>query len=360
MTNECDILVVGGGPAGCSAAFFSKYYDKEKRYKVLLLERLPEEKYSTYHDICGCCISQHAFNEIEPIKPTDIIENITDIKEYVEDEYIWKYKIKGYIINRPKFFRNIINKYKKMGGEFRQERATGIERKKEIIKIKTDDNTTIKTKYLIAADGANSLIRRQLKIGEIHKTTVNQYIVDEEPEHGVLKFFYDEKYAGDYKYIFPNGNTNRIGFPLIKGKKFKIDAKIIKKQTRVIGCGGLKKYAHGNILLVGDAAGQTNILSKGGIRPGMYAGKKAAKAIIIYNDPGKYDYHWKKSDFHNENMMKVFKKLKKMSNKEIMEHYEPFKGNKKITGFLKTLILKKYRKYNEIYDAYRYLGKYGW
>ena len=270
-----------------------------------------------------------------------------------------KFKLDGFIIDRPKFFRYIRDEFIKMGGELENTRINSILQGKNFIKLKTDDNKIIKTKYVIAADGANSIVRKQLKIGEIYKTLVTQYIVDQESEHGVLKFFYDEKYAGDYKYIFPNGNTTRIGFPLIEGKKFKIDGKIIKKQTRVVGCGGLKKYVYGNILLIGDAAGQTNILSKGGIRPGMYAGKIAAETVVN-NNPGQYETNWMKSGFHNENMMKVFKRLKKMDNSEIMEHYEPFKGNKKITGFIKTLILKKYKKYNEIYNAYRYLEKYGW
>lgn len=359
MTIECDVLVVGGGPAGSSAAFFSKYYDKENKYRVLLLERLPEDKYSTYHDICGCCISQQAFSEIKPIKPTNIIENLRYIEEYVKDEYIWKYKINGYIIDRPKFFRNIIDQYKKMGGEFKQERVTEIQQEKELIKVKTDQKTIIKTKYLIAADGVNSNIRKNLKIGEIHKTLVAQYIVDEKPEQGVLKFYYDEKYKGDYKYIFPNGNTTKIGFPLIEGQKFSFNGKILKKQARVTGCGGIKDYTLGNILLIGDAAGQTNILSKGGIRPGMYAGKKAAEAIVVHKNPSEYNEFWKQSIFNSQKMIIAFEELKKMNNKQIMEHYEPFKGNL-VLALLKIKMLTKYRKYKEIYNAYRLIEKAGW
>jgi len=359
MTIECDVLVVGGGPAGCSAAFFSKYYDKENKYKVLLLERLPENKYSTYHDICGCCISQRAFSEIKPIKPTNIVENVKYIKEYVEDEYIWKYTIDGYIIDRPKFLANIIDEYKRIGGEFKQESVTEIIQEKETIKIKTDKKRTIKTKYLIAADGTNSNIRKQLKIGEIHKTPVIQYIVDKKPEQGVLKFYYDEKYKGDYKYVFPNGDTTKIGFPLAAGKEMDFKDKILKKQARVVGCGGLKNFNFGNILFVGDAAGQTNILSKGGIRPGMYAGKKAAESIIVHKKPSGYNQFWKQSIFNSQKIVFAFEELKKMNNTQIMEHYEPFKGNL-ILALLKMKILPKYRKYKEIYSAYRLIEKTGW
>lgn len=359
MTITCDVLVIGAGPAGSSAAYFSKFYDKENKYKIMLLERLPEEKYSIYHDICGCCISEQAFHEIKPIKPTYIIENISSIEEYVTDKYIWEYPINGYIIDRPRFFKHIIDDFVKMGGEYRKESVKEITTEKEIIKIKTDTKKIIETKYIIVADGANSIIRRNLNMGEIYVTPVIQYIVDEEPEHRILKFYYDEKYKGDYKYIFPNGDTTKIGFPLTEREEIDFKDKIIKKQTRVIGCGGLKNFTLGNILFVGDAAGQTNILSKGGIRSAMFAGKKAAEAIIIHKNPSEYNKFWKRSIFNSQKIILAFEELKKMNNKEIMEHYEPFMGNL-LLALLKIKTFTKYRKYQDIYNAYKLIEKVGW
>jgi len=359
LKNDYDIVIVGAGPAGLSASFFSKYFDKDNNYRVLLLDRLSKEKYGIYHDMCGGCISQKAFKEIKPIKPKHIIENIYLTREHVINQFKIENKIKGYIINRPKFFYDLMNEFKKMGGNYKSRFVTEIKSEKTIIKVKTSNDEIINTKFLIGADGAYSTIRRKMGFGEINTTPTVQYVIDEEPEHGVLKIFYDEKYQGDYKWIFPNGDTSKVGFPFLRNIKVDLKGKILKKQSRLIGCGGLKNIVKENVLLIGDAAGQTNPLSKGGIRPGMYAGKIAAESIIKYNNSSRYENEWKKSIFDTNIMNIAFEKLKKMNNDEIIEHLQPFKNNN-LTGFLKVILLKKYWKYFNLYKAYNLERDIGW
>jgi flavin-dependent dehydrogenase len=354
-----DLVVVGAGPAGLSASFFSKYYDNDDRFKVLLLDRLPKDKYEAYHDMCGGCISQAAFEEIKPIKKNHILENIKLTREYVVNKFKIENKINSYIINRPKFFHDILNEFKQMGGIYNSGSVIDINPGKEIIKIKINKDEIIKTRFLIGADGASSIIRKKMDLGDINSTLASQYVIDKEPEHGVLKLYYDERYQGDYKWIFPNGDTSKVGFPPLGNMKIDIKGKILKKQSRLIGCGGLNDIVKGNVLLIGDAAGQTNPLSKGGIRPGMYAGKIAAESIVKYNNPVRYETEWKKSVFNTEMMNTAFEKLKKMNNDEIIEHLQPFKNNN-FTGFLKVIFFKKYWKYLDLYKAYNLERDIGW
>jgi len=193
----------------------------------------------------------------------------------------------------------------------------------------------------------------------IRTITGMQYIIDEECEHDVLDFFYDKKYTGGYKWIFPNGNTIKVGFSQIENKKIGIGGKILEKQARLIGFGGIKNRVKNNILLIGDAAGQTNAMSLGGIRPGMYAGRLAAEAIVKYNNPQKYDNEWKKSKFNSGIINDAYDELNKMSNKEIIGHMNALKGNI-VSSFFKIMFLKKYRKYWNIYKAYNLEKKVGW
>lgn len=162
--------------------------------------------------------------------------------------------------------------------------------------------------------------------------------------------------GGDYKWIFPHGDKTKIGSPYVKDIG-KMEGKILAKQTRMISFGGIKDYVLGNILFVGDAACQTNPITTGGIRSGMVAGKMAAEAII-HNDSGEYDKMWKNSDYGSPLFLNAFDKLKNMDNKELAKHVRPFLGGMDISTVLKLALF--YRKYSDMYNAYKLSDKVGW
>jgi len=354
---KCDVLVVGAGPAGCSAAFFLKLLDEDNKRKVVLLERLGNQKHTHYHDMCGEGISEDLFNDISPIKPSCIIEKIRKVREYWPGDIEIETAMKGYIIDRPLFLRGIIDQYVEVCGKYTQNSLVDFVEKEREIKVKMKDGEIIKTKYLIAADGANSSIRKKLGIEGRVKPLI-QYVVDKEPEHDTLTFEYDEKWEGDYKWIFPHGETTKIGFPFLKHRdREKIEGTILAKQTRMVGFGGIENNVRGNILLVGDAACYSNPLTKGGIRPGMVSGKMAAEAITNDN-PLEYREKWNQSDFASPLFLQAFNRLKGMDNHELARHMKPFRKGFNVFSTIKSLIF--YREYLEIYKAYDLSNKVGW
>lgn len=356
-----DILIVGSGPAGVSCSFFLKKFDKDNRFNVELIDRLNENKYELYHDICGEAVSKDIVNDIKPLKLTNVRGKISKIIEHWPSDIKIETKMEGYLINRSEFFHSTISKFKEMGGKFNNQTLRDINYKNDKIKVKFNE-TTKKYDYVVAADGANSLVRKKMGISGNVKNYI-QYIVEKKSNQDFLEFFYDEKYKGDYKWMFPHGETTKIGFPHIPGKKFSVNGKILKKQARAIGYGGVNKYVAGNILFIGDAACQTNPITKGGIRPAMVAGKKAAYAIIS-NNPKKYESEWNKTDFASNIFQKSFEKLKKMDNESLIEHIKPLIGienqekYKKLFFYIK--ILLKYPHYLDIYRSYNLSNKVGW
>lgn len=354
-TLKCDVLVVGAGPAGASAAYFIKEFDKDNLITVELVEKLDEDNYSKYHDMCGEAVSKHLLNELTPLKPGGIVEEIKLIKDYWPGDIEIDTKVEGYILNRAQFLRSIVEEFKKKGGEFKNKVVKAINQSDKKVKVKFEDEIR-DYDYVIAADGANSLIRSNLGIkGKVRYFV--QYIVDKEPEHGTLMFYYDEKYDGDYMWIFPHGDKTKVGYPLIKGRIFKPKEKILVKQSRAIGYGGINKYVHGRILLVGDAACQTNAITKGGIRAGMIAGKLAAKAIINEN-PLQYENEWLKTDFSSKIFMEAFEQLTQMNNDELSKHIKLFIKGASWLKQIKCLLF--YRKYLKLYKAYDLSNKVGW
>lgn len=355
------ILVVGAGPAGVVCSYFLKNYDIENRFEVELIDRLDKKKYDIYHDCCGESISRSIFDEIKPLKPKGVTGKIKKIIEHWPGNIDIETKMDGLQIDRSKFFLSIINEFEKKEGKFTNKSLKDFNQKNNKIKVKFN-NEIITYDYVFAADGANSQMRKKLGIFGRIKNYI-QYIVDKETDPEILEFFYDEKYEGDYQWIFPHEGKTKIGFPLISGKTFLPKEKILKKQARAIGYGGVDKYVKGNILLIGDAACQTNPITKGGIRPGMVAGKMAADAVIN-NDPKKYEIEWKKTDYASDLFLKSFEQIKKMDNESLKRHMEPFCNVNLDSTFqrykLNMKLLFKYSKYLDIYKSYDLSNKVGW
>ena len=354
---ECDVLVVGAGPAGCSAAFFSKLLDEDNRREVILLEQLDNPKFVQYHAMCGEGVSENLFKEISPLKPSHIIEKIRKTREYWPGDLVIETSMNGYIIDRPPFLKGIIDQYVNRGGNYIQDSLVDFVVKEREIKVKLRDGEIMKTKYVIAADGARSLICKKLGV-EGRVVPFIQYVVDKEPEHDTLIFEYDEKWEGDFKWVFPHGETTKIGYPHPKHRdREKIDGTILAKQARLVGFGGVRNNVYGNILLVGDAACSANPVTKGGIRPGMVSGRMAAEAVIN-NNPLEYNRKWKGSDFSSPLLLRAFNRLKEMSNQELERHMNPFRRGFNVFSTVKSVLF--YREYLGLYKAYDLSNKVGW
>ncbi|MEM3555616.1 MAG: NAD(P)/FAD-dependent oxidoreductase [Candidatus Micrarchaeia archaeon] len=346
---KCRVLVVGAGPSGVSAAFFLKFLDKDERMVVTLVEKLKKNHYKKYHKMCGEGISKKAFQELEPIRPYGVIEKVDLIRDVYPGGFKLDIKTDGYLIDRRCFLNNVINKFQRLGGHFQNKTVVGIEKpyEKPIVSFLEGRE---KFDYVIAADGTNSIIRKCLgSSGGLKRLFAQFIVVGNEVGHGTLLFIYDQKYCGDYKWVFPNGKTTKIGFPLFKNINVKEEVGekvILERHSRVVGYGGMDKYHVGRVLFIGDAAFQTNPITKGGIRSGMIAGKYAAEAILRGN-PALYETKWKSSNYNGRWYMHVFTRLEKMNNRQLME-------------MIKAIGESHSQKYKNFAKTFELAHKYGW
>lgn len=287
-----------------------------------MIDKLDEKRYNLYHRICGEAICGKILDELKPLRIDGTIEKIQCVREFF-GENKFEDSADGIVVNRIVMLKSIIEQFQEFGGEYKNSKFLGLEEKeKNKIIIKTNEGL-LQTKYLIGADGAHSSVRKDLSIPNPSICTATQYIIATEPEHGVIEFYYDEKYNGAYKWIFANGDTTKIGIPTEFLNKEKIEGNIQQRQSRSIAFGGIPDIVKGNILLIGEAAGQTNTFTKGGIRPGMNAGKWAAEAIINDN-PDEYRRKWFGSKFSSSLSIYAFERFKQMKNEELASHMNPF------------------------------------
>lgn len=293
---KCDVLVVGGGPAGCSAARAAA----KKGLKTVLIEE-HEEIGSPVQ--CAEAIGSYLF----PYMPFKIPKK--QLKWKIDGMYFWANNIAikkeggiwlGYSINRKEWDKWLASIATKEGVELLTNiRLLSLEfgRNHEVnraIAEKNKKKIVFEPKYVIGADGINS---RVLDCIDTRKKNTTAYIKSYEMNNLKLKYprceqlFFGEFAPRAYAYIFPISETTaNIGVGTIFEKdnlddlfnEF-IKMPIIKKQisegkiiTEKSGDAPLrplcKKLVYKNVFLVGNAANQNIKPFVEGNIPGVICG----------------------------------------------------------------------------------------
>ena len=76
------------------------------------------KQYKEYHDMCGEAVTQYLFDELLPLKPKGIVENIKTVIEHWPGGIEIEASVNAYIVNRAKFLESVIDEFKKKGGNF--------------------------------------------------------------------------------------------------------------------------------------------------------------------------------------------------------------------------------------------------
>ncbi|MCK4981173.1 MAG: NAD(P)/FAD-dependent oxidoreductase [Candidatus Delongbacteria bacterium] len=335
-----DVIVVGAGPGGSVAA----KEVAEKGLKVLLLERDREIGLPVR---CG-----------EAVGIAGLLEFFDKDHEIV-NKYRKKYKIRfvapngkvldlnheseAAVLDR-KFFDAELGRMASLAGAkvLTMANVTGLIVKDDFVKgvklIYQGKEYEVSSKIVIAADGVESRVGRWAGINTTPKfndieSCVQYTMTDIDVEEDRMDFYFGKEVAPTgYLWVFPKGKrTANVGLGIngehSKNKKAVkyLDEFIEKKYPggSIVNttCGGvvcgetLKKISGNGIMLVGDAAHQTNAISGGGIINAMKAGKIAAevaKTAIEENDLSqkfllKYDKKWYKKQGKSNHKFYIIK-----------------------------------------------------
>jgi geranylgeranyl reductase family protein len=355
MKSVYEAVVVGAGPAGCSAAIHLKQLDID----VLLIDKstFPRDK------ICGDGISSKCFsllNELGiksdflfdkgyPIAQMQIHAPNSEIIRYGDDHD--KFNAKSICMPRKDFDFLLLSRAKEVVKNIALgEKLVTIEKDANsrhalfLKNVETNELKRIKTKIIIGADGVYSAVSRH--VGIITETDDNRmwgirlYCEGKDFEP-VIHIIYHRNILPGYAWIFPVSKNNaNVGMLLTLETMKSIGKDIVNIFEEVIsehpvfreniglndGLGSIRAFplkvgpAKGSrvedgIILAGDAAYFTNPLTGGGIYNAILSGKLAAKVsceCIKKNDISsralkKYDSLWRKrisSNFFYSNLMK--------------------------------------------------------
>ena len=303
--NICDVIIVGGGPAGSIAG----YALAKNNLKTLVIDQslFPRRK------VCGGGLTYHALNQI----PFDISEVIHQevcsgqigfrghLIKAIHDK-----KPIAYTIDRETFDYFLLDKAVESGVVTRLEsRVRAVTEQKDFIQVQTNQETFF-GKYLIGADGVHSTVARQMGMMENRPTSLAyEARLSREPSNTLsqpemINFDFGTIPFG-YGWIFPKRDHLNVGvcrtWPWKKASKTHllrfIDQhptlhrdKIIDIRAFPVPLGGKKSNLHkNNIMLFGDAANLADPWLGEGLYYTLYSGRLAAETIIKHLNGDVFD-----------------------------------------------------------------------
>ncbi|MGN1363360.1 MAG: NAD(P)/FAD-dependent oxidoreductase [Methanobrevibacter sp.] len=314
---ETDVLVVGAGPAGSTAAKHAALGGA----KVILIDKKSEIGAPKR---CAEGVSKKGLKKlgVEP-NPRFIAKELDGVRLVAPDNTsVWMTSEEielpeaGYILERKVFDKFMAMDAARAGAEIKIKTLAKKVTKAEDSFIVTceqfGEEFDIKAHIVIAADGPESHVGRwaglKTATKAVHMESGLQYemcnLHFERP--GVIEFYFGSCAPGGYVWIFPKGDDiANVGLAILTPTAEKLnpgktakeylddwiakspitkDAQAVEMNVGGDPVGGMpKKIFDDNIMVCGDAAGQVNPLTGGGIisgmTGGMYAGQVAAEAI---------------------------------------------------------------------------------
>ena len=316
-----DVLVCGGGIAGSVAAKFSA----KSGLKTLLIEKwkTPRNKacsgiqFMYLEKLIGESVPREKLcqNELSTIKM--VMPSGRTVTAHMHVLNFWRSTFDHWLNERASdagadVHDGCILKEFEENGDTITVRLTG-EKKLEV-----------KTRYLIAADGYRSTIRKKMRPQDYGKPTggtVNYYIVGESRiDPHTLYMYYKREfsplmfswvYMKDDKYVIGTGaDTDLLGYAqrfyrYIK-EKYDLHGRIVKKEGFSSPLKEGVFLGDRNILMTGDAAGLVDLYRGMGMDNAALSGRFAVKAVLQAEEKGCFA-----GDVYNKGMKGLVGKLEK-------------------------------------------------
>jgi flavin-dependent dehydrogenase len=192
--------------------------------------------------------------------------------------------------------------------------ALDLETTETSLKLAISDSTSVSCDVLVDASGSSFFVSRKLeiKLPTIYSHPYGELLEGckiEDPEE--MCIFSGNKYGNGGGWMYPiDKKTTRFGFATVTGStafprdivegnlreavrnfhpynEMLAGAKRKRSEFGTIPFGPLKKFVHGKILIVGDAAGQATPWYGEGVRPALESGEICGETIVKAYEKGK-------------------------------------------------------------------------
>lgn len=301
---NAEVVIIGGGPAGISAGI----HLAQKGIKVSIIEirKYPREK------TCAGILTEKTRCFLRDSLSYDVnglFASNNQVSVYFEKKYMYSF-LTGHafsFVDRNIFDYELLKRFKDAGGILlEQEKVVNINPVERRLQLSNGQDLSYQA--LIAADGVNSLTRKQLNLADIPKAFCIQDSVScsSHPEFtkkisGLYLEYGSIPYG--YSWVVPNQNEIIFGTGMMikdfnwnymreQHEKFCMLFNLPQDSVRrgaFVPVGELtnqQSHPYENIVFIGDAAGLINPITGEGIYLSLLSGKLAAEAYLT--SPGDF------------------------------------------------------------------------
>jgi len=297
---DCDVLVVGLGPAGGSAAATAA--------RLGLAVVAVEKKKAV-----GVPVQCAEFIPLPLLRHAQsqgvLLQKISGMKSTLPSGATVATPFSGLMVDRAVFDQALARTAAQAGATLHVDSIlTDLDAQRSTATIRAPHGTLhVRYRLLIAADGPHSAVAEHIGLPRLATVNTRQYTVPLTAPYAATDIWLSGDYPGGYAWLFPKGHHANLGLgmdpkfltemkpPLDAlhrqlAEEGRVGSEILFRTGGAIPVGGLRdRLVAGNIVFAGDAAGLTHPITGAGIAAAVVSGERvgeAARALLHEHDEG--------------------------------------------------------------------------
>jgi geranylgeranyl reductase family protein len=298
-TSEFDVVVVGAGPAGSTAALAAT----RAGARVLIIDRrkqvgVPVESTE---------LVAAPFLRVVPISNASVVQRTTDAVTHLPSGDTHEIEAPGAMLNRSIFDQELAAAAVCAGAELWSDATfEGLGGEGSVVVTREGVTGRVVTKVTVGADGAQSSVGHSVGLGNTQFVVAKHVEVPLTDPLDKTHVFFDRRFYGHFGWIFPKAESAILGVAVDGSRAailddalehmmsigqdlgFVIGTQVLRRAGGVIPVGGPLGAARvGAVILAGAAAGQSHPVTGAGLRVAVSCGRIAGEAAGRFALSGK-------------------------------------------------------------------------
>jgi digeranylgeranylglycerophospholipid reductase len=295
---EFDVVVVGAGPAGSTAALSAS----RAGAKTLIVER---RKVIGVPVQCAE-LAPSPLLRIVPVTSAAVVQRTGSMITHLPSGEIHEVDAPGAMLDRAVFDQELTQAAICGGAQLWPEvSCDGLDGEGAVVASRGGVTGRIEARVVVGADGPRSSVGRSVRLSNTRFVVAKQVEVLLASPLDSTHVFFDARYFGGYGWLFPKGESGNLGVGVDDSRADSLDEAldhlmstaerlglvigkhVLGRTGGVIPVGGPLGTARvGSVLLAGDAAGQTHPVTGAGIHAAVTCGRAAGDAAGRFASSG--------------------------------------------------------------------------